>query len=444
MIQAVADGQIGLEESPSEYVAKLVAVFAEVRRVLREDGTCWVNIAPSYAGGGGGNCGSGKSVRSQGGQQLTNVKNKPGWLDAVGYKSGELINIPALFAEAMRADGWLLRAELTWLKTSPMPEAIFGWRWERHRVKVKASARSRTPYTSNVPHSPQGLSKGGGIDGSAEWEDCPGCDRCRPNGGLVLRKGSWRPTRATESIFLFAKSDHYYADGESVKQAARSATVLRDRYTRVLDDPEEQFAVRHDHETECGGKANLRNWIVLEDEPALLQLRPGLSAEEEAAALKALDRWFVRPEADVNAVVFRSENLREQHYAAFPSSLPTLCLKAGAPRAGVCGKCGVPWTRVMETEKRSNAPSLRGKYNGEGVHRAISGGVWNDGRGSTTIGWRTCCTCGVPARPALVLDPFVGSGTTGIAARRLGLRFVGIDLSQKYCELSRKRIARGR
>ncbi|PWC97735.1 DNA methylase N-4 [Azospirillum sp. TSO5] len=118
------DGQIGLEQTPDEYVAKLVEVFREVRRVLRDDGTLWLNLGDSFAGGGGGNYGSGKNVVSQGGQQVTNVRNRQSWLTAAGLKSKDQIGIPWMVAFALRADGWYLRSDIVWSKPNAMPESV--------------------------------------------------------------------------------------------------------------------------------------------------------------------------------------------------------------------------------------------------------------------------------------------------------------------------------
>lgn len=119
-----ADGQIGLEETPDAYVAEMVSVFREVRRVLRDDGTLWLNIGDSYAGGGGGNYGNGKSVKSQGGQQVTNVRNRKSWMEQSGLKSKDLIGIPWMLAFALREDGWYLRQDIIWHKPNAMPESV--------------------------------------------------------------------------------------------------------------------------------------------------------------------------------------------------------------------------------------------------------------------------------------------------------------------------------
>jgi len=116
------DGQIGLEQTPDAYVAELVAVFREVRRVLRDDGTLWLNLGDSYAGGGGGNYSTG--TRNNSGQNITNVRNKPGWMDNAGIKPKDLIGIPWRVAFALQADGWYLRQDIIWHKTNPMPESV--------------------------------------------------------------------------------------------------------------------------------------------------------------------------------------------------------------------------------------------------------------------------------------------------------------------------------
>lgn len=108
------DGQIGLEGSPDEYVEKLVEVFREVRRVLKDDGTLWLNIGDSYA-------------THSGPQPPTNTRNQCGHTAKsvpTGYKPKDLIGIPWLLAFALRADGWYLRQDIIWQKTSCMPESV--------------------------------------------------------------------------------------------------------------------------------------------------------------------------------------------------------------------------------------------------------------------------------------------------------------------------------
>lgn len=117
------DGQIGLEPTPDEYVARLVDVFREVRRVLRDDGTLWLNLGDSYAGSTmtGGNNG----INADGGEGGFKIKRqflKP--KQFTGLKQKDIIGIPWLVAFALRADGWYLRSEIIWHKPNPMPESV--------------------------------------------------------------------------------------------------------------------------------------------------------------------------------------------------------------------------------------------------------------------------------------------------------------------------------
>lgn len=109
------EGQIGLEKTPAEYVAKLVAILAEVRRVLRMDGTLWLNLGDSYSNG----TNDKKSFRSDK-AQVNVVGRRP----VDGLKPKNLIGIPWTVAFALRDDGWYLRSEITWCKKAPMPESV--------------------------------------------------------------------------------------------------------------------------------------------------------------------------------------------------------------------------------------------------------------------------------------------------------------------------------
>ena len=114
--------EIGLEQTPEEYIAAMVEVFRCVRDVLADDGTLWLNIGDSYAGGGGGNYSAG--TRNNSGQNITNVRNRPAWLSQAGLKPKDLIGIPWMLAFALRADGWYLRQDIIWSKPNPMPESV--------------------------------------------------------------------------------------------------------------------------------------------------------------------------------------------------------------------------------------------------------------------------------------------------------------------------------
>ena len=114
--------QIGLEKTPDAFVAELVFVFREVRRVLKDDGTLWLNLGDSYAG-------SGKGQYPDGANDPKNPKTKGMKMDiqkrsSIGLKAKDLIGIPWRVAFALQADGWWLRQDIIWSKPNPMPESV--------------------------------------------------------------------------------------------------------------------------------------------------------------------------------------------------------------------------------------------------------------------------------------------------------------------------------
>ena len=126
------DDQIGLERTPEEYIAKMVAVFAEVRRVLRDDGTLWLNLGDSYASdsGKGGRCeGYARAMRAGSGRadgivDKRGQRNRDGVPRTHGLKAKDLVGIPWMLAFALRADGWYLRQDIIWSKPNPIPEPV--------------------------------------------------------------------------------------------------------------------------------------------------------------------------------------------------------------------------------------------------------------------------------------------------------------------------------
>jgi len=111
------DGQLGLEETPEQFITAMVDVFREVRRVLRSDGTLWLNIGDSFSSGGR----SSQVVDSKAaGDQATAVRPS----SIPGIKPKDLVGIPWMLAFALRADGWYLRRDIIWSKPNPMPESV--------------------------------------------------------------------------------------------------------------------------------------------------------------------------------------------------------------------------------------------------------------------------------------------------------------------------------
>lgn len=120
------DGQIGLEETPAEFIGSLVEVFREVRRVLRDDGTAWVNMGDSYAGSWGahGRDDMGLGVSALSARQVMASQRKAKASSHAEYKPKDLMGMPWRLAFALQDDGWYLRQDIVWAKPNPMPESV--------------------------------------------------------------------------------------------------------------------------------------------------------------------------------------------------------------------------------------------------------------------------------------------------------------------------------
>ena len=117
------DRQIGLESSPDEYLATMVGVFREVRRVLRPDGTCWVNMGDSYCSG---TNAPRKSTTTEGDDVPASwaARSQPERTTGGGLAAKQLLMMPARLALALQADGWWVRSDIIWHKPNPMPESV--------------------------------------------------------------------------------------------------------------------------------------------------------------------------------------------------------------------------------------------------------------------------------------------------------------------------------
>jgi DNA modification methylase len=340
--------ELGLEPTPEQYVANMVDVFREVRRVLRRDGTCWMNLGDSYAT----TVTSDRHFTQPTGPDGTPATKHPpqfgGQKTAVsGLKPKDLCGIPWRVAFALQADGWYLRSDIVWSKPNPMPESVTD-----------------------------------------------------------------RPTKAHEYVFLLTRSPRYFFDADAVREDGAGRLDLgRMKRPEARMGEGGRWANDNGYRTEAG--RNIRSVWEIATQPY--------------------------PEA---------------HFATFPEALPERCIKAGTSERGCCPVCGAPWERVvMATGPDGRSAEVRnGKaYDEDGQplmgDNMIDHGVrgsWNSGGKlleRETKGWRPTCACGEPAyTPCTVLDPFMGSGTTALVARRLGRRSIGVELSPDYARICAKRL----
>jgi len=339
-------GCLGLEPTPELYVKHMVEVFREVRRVLRDDGTLWLNLGDSYAG----NSSAGDKVfgnpefnanRPSRAETKTAAKIVP-----PGLKPKDLVGIPWRVAFALQADGWWLRSDIIWHKPNPMPESVTD-----------------------------------------------------------------RPTKSHEYVFLLTKSARYYYDAEAVSEKV---------------DPKWE----NSHYKYYRGKGTASH----KDQQPYHQ-DDGRFADTGGRFAPTRNRRSVWTIA--------TKPYRGAHFATYPPALVEPCILAGTSARGACSECGAPWKRVVEKPKPpaevytgtvkpdSIAPVSHPELGRVGMGQKLQN--WLNAHPAITTGWRPTCDCGrEDVTPCLVLDPFCGSGTTGMVAIKHGREFVGLDLSGEY------------
>lgn len=145
-------GQLGLERTPEEYIVQMVQVFREVKRVLRDDGTLWLNMGDSYAGSGQGFGDTKTTNKSNGSSRGVRIGSQEGdsghthWVKPpIGLKPKDLVGIPWMLAFALRADGWYLRSDIIWSKPNPMPESVTDRPTKAHEY-IFLLSKSQTYY----------------------------------------------------------------------------------------------------------------------------------------------------------------------------------------------------------------------------------------------------------------------------------------------------------
>ncbi|MBX3703968.1 MAG: site-specific DNA-methyltransferase [Steroidobacteraceae bacterium] len=270
-------GQIGLESTVDIWVNEMVEVFRECRRVLRDDGTLWLNLGDSYAGNrsaawgppsesstlvGNGHLGGGPKLKSMtDSRRRDNAKCPRSDVRVAGLKPKDMVGQPWRVAFALQADGWWLRSEIIWFKLNPMPESV--------------------------------------ID---------------------------RPTRSHETIFLLSKSARYYFDGGAIAEPASPNTHAR--YAQNggpvptsgwADGDGPHDAVAHSRgRRKHGTDAEARN-------------RGRIKA---TASFAAGTREMLETRNTRTVWPLVAEPFREAHFATFPTEIPRRCILAGCPEGG--------------------------------------------------------------------------------------------------------------
>lgn len=395
------DQQMGSEPTLDGFIAALVGVFREVRRVLRDDGVFFLNIGDGYAR----DAGKGQHKPGDGGKSdyiITDGGGKaagglrfarthllhcdsgdyagtckygddrcPALLpsDEPELKPKDLMMVPARLAIALQADGWLLRSQMPWVKRSCMPESV--------------------------------------ID---------------------------RPTSAIEYVYMLTKGPRYFYDAETVKVPGAYPAGTKGGKASAARAAEEGVNSRPAEYAVYSGTRNFRNTDLFFTS---LTSPHGLVSDTEGEPL-ALD---VNPRGFAGA-----------HFATFPAKLIEPLIRAATSERGCCAACGAPWERVVEKrlvkgpagcnvgvrDARDDAADRQD----QGLNRAKDGHIPGWRRADVTTGWKPTCGCTQdrPLGRPVVLDPFGGAGTTGLVADALGCDAILIELNPDYAAMAQRRI----
>ncbi len=392
---------LGLESTPEKHVARMVEICRELWRILRPDGVLWWNYGDCY--------GTGTTAARQPGNRGIGQNTQDAQdIDRHGGQAGQLMMMPHRVALALQADGWIVRQDLVWYKRNPMPESLAGWRWVKHQIK---EGRSKHASDHNIKGGTEAMLRDASIhkgideDWVPEYIDCPGCEKCIPNDGLVLKRGSFRHTRAHEYVFMLTKKMKYWSNQEAVREKTGG-------------------------EEEWAGSFEDNGSIVQEDDN-----REG----------KSTRRFGVGGRNPRSVLDIPTAPYKGAHYATFPPNLIAPLIRATCPR-WACPVCGQGWAAVVDRKDKRHWTE-RNEYTKSKYQLGNNLSGRNDGRATFSppdyehFGYRP--TCEHPhtqeeAVPGIVFDPFVGSGTTIAVAKDLLRRGIGIDISMEYLDQQAK------
>jgi DNA modification methylase len=197
------DAQLGLERTPEEYVARMVEVFRDVKRVLADDGTLWLNLGDSYVGTSG--AGTRVDHTNTGGAGTRSTSARPAGMRPGAdnpLKAKDLVGIPWRVAFALQADGWYLRSDIIWAKPNPMPESVTDRPTKAHEY-VFLLAKSQRYYYDAAAIAEEALNTPGGrLNGNtkhaADWPAGSAAE------GRGLDRGGLRETRNRRTVWTVA------------------------------------------------------------------------------------------------------------------------------------------------------------------------------------------------------------------------------------------------
>lgn len=383
-------GQLGLEPSPEMYVGHLVLVFREVKRVLRGDGTLWLNIGDTYAGSG------------RGGQPEKLSENwqpeYPEGLVPRGLKQKDLMGIPWRVAFALQADGWWLRSDVPWVKMNAMPSSVRDRPGVAHEYFFLFSKSRKYFYDAEAVKKER-----------VTHENRPDAvvrDRLLGYNSKLSKIQDRKQDAFGEPTYT--GFNDYWKNSFTMGRNRRTSDWLVESLDIVIGELQEY----------------LRHLINVRDGGGVLQDEAG----------------------DPLALLVNTYPFKGAHFAVFNGRLITPCILAStSPMA--CPVCGAPWERVVQKpmippEAYLDRPKAQPGNNSESSWLRIPGSRRHLIRPPQQVGWRPTCSCpdNDGSGRCVVLDPFAGSGTTLLVAESLGRDSIGVELNPEYCSMIEERM----
>jgi len=392
------DGQIGLEETPEQFIQKMVEVFREVRRVTRDDGVLWLNLGDSYNASGRGP--SGKNGLCDQFERQGFVGRAP----SKGFESQkpkDLMGIPWRVAFALQADGWYFRSAMPWIKRNCMPES------------TTDRPTSAIEYIFLMTKSAKYFYDGEAIRVPASYsaDERKGRAKTDHKSMQTNERNGIRPKKQD------ATGNPTYTGFNERWKGKHSATDDQAAGNRVLKNVKAAREESGSHDQPFGATRNYRN-----SDP-FFESWQGLYSEG----------------GNPLAVVINPQARAELHFATFPDLLAATCIKAGTSEYGCCPKCGAPYQRIVEASGGTTGQSWH-PHADDGVTGQV--GFKDDGSYRREFkGWKPGCSCGAGEPvPCVVLDPFMGSGTVAVVARELNRSSIGCELNPEYIKIIKKRL----
>jgi len=414
-------GSLGLEPTFELYIKHLCDIFDEVKRVLRKDGTCFVNIGDSYGGFQGKNAGWPDSkTRAKVPQQL-----KP------KQYAKSLLDIPYRFSIEMTNRGWIKRNTIIWYKPNCMPASAD----DRFTVDFEYlfffTKNNKAIFWTNektlecISKKPPGIK---GIEGKDwEWRPCP---RCQGTGGKT-------------------KINEEDAENMGSPRARYHRITKQEKCKRCkgLGKIKVSFWTGHDYWFEQQFENFLSNDYDLNRMAKARTEYGGKWAQNSGGAIKT-QRAFVDGYAQGRnkrcVWTIPTQPFPEAHFAVYPEKLIEIPIKAGCPEF-VCKKCGKARVKILEPAEEYK--KLLGKSWHPHKHDAERGmNETPDKKASCTAEYKfkgySDCGCNAGWESGIVLDPFMGAGTTALVALKQRKRFIGIEIKQEYIDMAKRRIAK--